>query len=83
MDKVQCLIKSENKRMVTYLDFKPELKIGCFVTLKDHAEPQRRWEVLSISKPVKQNEIKGGKRAKNWYKNDFIRDDKGGFRNCE
>lgn len=82
MKVVQCSLRSMDNNsvahMVCWLDKRPELKKGVRVTLKDYEEPDREWWVESIGDVVM--EKSDLKRAKDWHRNDFVRD-KGSFRN--
>jgi hypothetical protein len=50
---VQVKLKSVNETLITWVDKRPDLKVGAIVTLKDWADPQypdsvKHWEVIEI-----------------------------------
>lgn len=50
----QVMLASQTKQLVCYLDDNPKLKVGNFVTLKDHEEPKRQWEIVYVSPHVRE-----------------------------
>mgnify|MGYP001578006266 CR=1 FL=1 len=45
---IQCKLASKDSTMIAWLDSRPDLAVGKWVTLKDSEDPARRWEVLSV-----------------------------------
>jgi len=43
----QCVLRSDNAIMVTWLSNEKEFKVGDWITLKTSEEPDRKWEVLN------------------------------------
>lgn len=68
----QCVLRSDNARMVVWLSNEIDFKVGDFVTLKTSDDPKRKWKVMS----------KGGIGHKTadikqtWKSQDLIRDPK-------
>lgn len=77
----QCKIISDNQTMITYLDDRKDLKIGCIVTLKDVNDLDRKWKVISMSDAVLRESITS-KRPHEIFKKDFIKKD-GGYINVK
>jgi len=77
MKVIQCTLESHKSTQVAYLDIRPDLSIGKYVTLKDSDNPDRRWRVMGMGHIMEKSEIK---RSHQWYENDFVRDGKS-FRN--
>jgi hypothetical protein len=42
--------------MVCWIEDKPSLKVGAYITLKDCEEPTWRWKILFMSKPMLRTE---------------------------
>lgn len=65
----QCRLQSGNRVLITWLSNEKEFKIGDFVTLKDTAEPARKWKVTSKGKGHNFTDVK-----KTWHSQDLKRD---------
>jgi len=48
MKVVQCKLSQGPRQLVCWLDQRPDLKDGVYVTLKDTSEPTARWKVSSV-----------------------------------
>lgn len=48
------------KVMMSWVENRPDLKIGCRITLKDTEEPERLWTVMSIGPEHDRSDIKRG-----------------------
>ncbi len=65
---IQCVLESGNMRMVSWVDKRPDLKIGVFITLSDCDEPERKWKVLSMSRPHNRNTFIDSHNARKTFK---------------
>jgi lactam utilization protein B len=54
---VQCLLTSHSMRRTCWLAVEKGLRVGASVTLKDSGDPDRRWEVLTMSEPKERREL--------------------------
>lgn len=79
----QCVLKSKNSRMTTWLDDRKDLKEGVWVTLSTSEDQERRWQVISMGEKMNGIGIVGAHDSKIIHQKDFIRDGKGGFRNVK
>jgi len=46
---VQVRLSSGDVQLVTWVEKRPNIKVGARLTLKDHAQPRRWWRVESVS----------------------------------
>lgn len=54
----QCVLKSGNRKIVTWLSDEKPFKAGDFVTLKTHDDPAMLWEVITKGEASTSAEIK-------------------------
>ena len=59
---VQVDLRAENRMLTCWVE--PKVKVGNFITLKNHEEPSRLWEVLRVGEPQNPAQIKRG-----WHNN--------------
>jgi hypothetical protein len=45
----QVELRSETRELVTNLEDHPKLRVGNSLTLADHDEPERRWDIVWVS----------------------------------
>lgn len=55
---VQVDLKSDNRMMTCWVE--PKVRVGNFITLKNHEEPARMWEVLRVGEPQERSRINRG-----------------------
>lgn len=55
---VQVDLRSGNRIMTCWVE--PRVKVGNAITLKNHREPSRLWEVLRVGQPQDPSQIKRG-----------------------
>jgi hypothetical protein len=65
---VQCVLESGNMRMVSWLDNREDLEIGKIVTLSDSDEPDRKWKILSMSKPHSRDNFIDSHKARKTFR---------------
>ena len=66
----QCVLRAGERTIVTWLSDDKPFKVGNLVTLKDHAQPDLKWEVIHKGNASDLSEIKRG------WDNDLKRDGK-------
>lgn len=84
---VQCSLSAKHgeniySTLTVWLDVRPDLKEGAFVTLKDSDEPERLWKVESVGDRQEEKAdivIKGHSQA--FFKRDMHRKN-GSWENC-
>lgn len=65
----QCKLQSDDATLITWLSNEIEFKPGQFVTLKDTADPSRRWKVITKGKGHPRSDVK-----RTWNSQDLKRD---------
>ena len=87
MKVVQCslLAKIDTDTYATltvWLDHRPDLKSGVFVTLKDSDEPARKWMVESVGELImEKDEVADKSHSRAFFKRDMHRKN-GSWENC-
>ncbi|MGQ0840004.1 hypothetical protein [Actinokineospora sp.] len=56
--KVQVDLRSDNRYLTCWVE--PRVKVGDRITLKNSAEPLRRWDVLRVGAPSQASDINRG-----------------------
>ncbi len=62
---VQVDLRADNQRLTCWV--KPPVRVGDRITLKDHADPTRLWDVLRVGTARDAGDVKRG-----WH-NDLLR----------
>jgi len=55
---VQVDLRSDSRYMTCWVE--PRVKVGNAITLKNHEEPSRLWEVLRVGEPQERSKIYRG-----------------------
>ncbi len=46
---MQCVLESDKTCLTAWLEYNKRLYPGVIITLKNHEEPGRKWEIKSVS----------------------------------
>lgn len=72
----QAVLQHESTRLVCWVEA-GRAKVGDQITLKDHTNPDWRWNVLSMGVAMPKTSIKDFHDAEKWHENDYRRRLKG------
>lgn len=70
---VQCSLEHGTTSQIAWLDWRKDLKVGCYVTLKDSEDPLMLWKVISMGKVLDEKSMSMQKRSESWFANDHRR----------